>query len=389
MQSMTLHAQGQASGVNAFVNETTAFLDLRGLAPPDAMAAGGLAEFSLTVARGEKLCLLARDGEAARAVLAMVAGVLHPARGEVIVNGRRLQATPARRRGFGYVPARIAVPRLRRVGAYVAAALADQHLAGDARAARVARVLAFVGLAGCGIKRGHALTPSERFRAALAHALIAAPKLLLIEEPDEGFPEPERQMLATLLRGSPAAAGLTTLVAARSPATVFALADRALVLHEGKIAQIAPPQILYDAPASLAVAEALGDANVLSGVLVENEDDIARVRLENGAIVSGSLAERIAIGQRSLLMVRPERIAVAAVAAEELGEGALSAVLRKMIPLGAQTRLFASLGGGADIIITRPASAALRGLQPGRDMAIAWTAQHARIYAARPPADAV
>ncbi|WP_287849539.1 TOBE domain-containing protein [Acidiphilium sp.] len=384
---MTLSAQDPASGVNAFVNEAAAFLDLRGLAPPDALAAGGLAEFSLATARGEKLCLLARDGEAARAVLAMVAGNLRPARGDIIVNGRRLQATPARRRGFGHLPARIVLPRFRRLSAYVAAALAGQPLSGAARAARVARILALVGLAECGAKRGHALTPSERFRAALAHAMIVAPKLLLIAEPDEGFPEPERQMLATLLRGGPAA-DLTTLIAARTPASVFALADRALVLHEGRIAQIAPPQILYDAPASLAVAEALGEANVLSGVLVENEDDIARVRLECGTIVSGSLAESITIGQRCLLMVRPERIAVAAVAAEELGEGALSAMLCKMIPLGAQTRLFASLGNGTDIIVTRPASAALRGLQPGREMAIAWAAPHARIYAARPSADA-
>lgn len=393
MQSMTLpttgthHTIGPASAGNAFVSEANAFLDLRDLVPPDPAAAGGLATFSLAVARGETLCLLARDGDAARAVLAMAAGALRPAHGEVIVNGRRLQATPARRRGFGYLPARIALPRLRRVGAYVASALAGPHRAGE-RAARVARMLALVGLAGCDAKRGPALTASERFRAALAHALIAAPKLLLIEEPDEGFAEPERQMLATLLRRGAVVDPLTTLVAARAPATVFALADRALVLHEGRVAQIAPPQVLYDAPASLAVAEALGEANVLSGILIEHEDDIARVRLENGAIVSGSLAESIAIGQRSLLMVRPERIAVAAVAAEELGEGALSAVLRKLIPLGAQTRLFASLGGGADIIITRPASATLRGLQPGRDMAIAWTAQHARIYAAATPADA-
>ena len=388
MQSMTLSDPGQIPAVAAFANEADRFLDLRDLVPRDQAAAGGLQPFSLAARRGEKLCLLAREGEAARAVLAMVAGVRRPAAGEVIVNGRRLQATPPGKRGFGHLPARIALPRFGRVGAYLAAALADQRLSRDARQAQVTRMLALVGLAECGARRCYALTAGERFRAALARALIAAPKLLLIEEPDEGFAEPERQMLTTLLRGSPVASALTTLIAARSPATVFALADRAVVLHEGMIAQSAAPQSLYDAPASLAVAEALGETNVLSGVLVENDDDIARVRLDNGAIVSGSLAESIAIGQRSLLMVRPERIAVAAIAAEELGEGALSAVLCKIMPLGAQTRLFASLGGGVDIIVTRPASAALRGLQPGREMAIAWTAQQARIYAAASPADA-
>ncbi len=383
----TFPSAGHLAGVNAFVNAADAFLELRRLVPPEGAEAGGLADFSLTAARGEKLCLLAREGGAARAALAMVAGTLRPAHGEIILNGRRLRETPPHRRGFGYVAARAAWPRFRRLAAYLAAELPRETPTTERRATKVERLLALVGLAGYGGHRLRALAPGEGFRAALAHALIAAPSLLLIEEPDEGFAEPERQMLATLLRGGPAA-GITTLIAARTAATVFALADRALVLHEGRIAQLAPPQILYDAPISLAVAEALGEVNVLSGVLIEHDDDIARIRLENGAIVSGSLAESIALGQRSLLMVRPERIAVAAVAAEELGEGALSAVLRKIIPLGAQTRLLASLGGGVDIVITRPASAVLRGLQPGREMAIAWSAPHARLYAASPPADA-
>ncbi len=383
MQSMTFSPSGQVAGMNAFVSEAEAFLDLRGLVSP-----GGAGEgFSLAIARGESLCLLAPDDVGARGIIAMVAGTVTPAAGEIVLNGRRLRATPAHRRGFGCVPAAIVLPRWQRLGAYVGAALNAQRLERAVRAARVARVLALVGLDGLAGRWLTALSRSERFRAALARALAADPSLLLIEEPEEGFAEPERQMLSILLRGSPAAA-ITTLIAARKAATVFALADRVAVLLGERLVQVAPPQFLYDAPISLPVARALGEANVLGGTLIENDDDIARVKLDNGIIVSGSLAESVAIGQRSLLMVRPERIAVAAIAAEELGEGALPVVLRKITPLGAQTRLVASLEDGVDIIVTRPASAILRGLQPGREMSIAWSAQHARIYAAAKPTDA-
>lgn len=362
----------------------SAFLILRdielGLSAPTAEKSG----FALTMARGESVAVLDREGKAARAVLRMISGFLRPPRGDIIFNGRRLVATPPHRRGFGYVPANAALTGFRDIASNVAAPLAAHGLSGKARRARVAAMLAMVGLAECAARRPGDLSPAERYRAALARALIASPALLLLEEPDDGFAEPERRMLATLLRGGPAAPGVTTLLAARTPATVFALADRALVLEQGGIAQDAAPQTLYDAPASLAVASAMGEANILEGVLEEDDNDIARIRLDNGARVAGSLAERVTIGQRSRLMIRPERVAVAAIAAEELGEGAISAVLRKIIPLGALTRLVVSLGAGGEIIITRPASSNLRGMQPGLEMSVAWSAAHARIFAAGP-----
>lgn len=354
------------------------FLAVRGVD----LAAGE--DAALVMARGESLALLDRYGAAARGVLRMIAGLRRPGSGEIVVNGRRLQATPAHRRGFGYVPANAGLIGFRDIAGNVAAPLAARGIAGKVRRGRVAAMLAMVGLAECAARRPGELSPAERYRAALARALIASPALLLLEEPDDGFAEPERRMLATLLRAGPAAPGVTTLLAARTPAAVFALADRALVLHEGRIVQDGTPQSLYDAPASLTAAIAMGEANILDGVLEEDENDIARFRLDNGARVAGSLAERIAIGQRSRLMIRPERIAVAAIAAEELGEGAISAVLRKVMPLGALTRLIVSLGAGGEIVITRPASANLRGLQPGLEMSVAWSAAHARIFAATP-----
>lgn len=355
-----------------------AFLAVRGID----LAAGE--DAALMMARGESLALLDRYGAAARGVLRMIAGLRRPGSGEIVINGRRLQATPAHRRGFGYVPANAGLIGFRDIAGNVAAPLAARGIAGKVRRGRVAAMLAMVGLAECAARRPGELSPAERYRAALARALIASPALLLLEEPDDGFAEPERRMLATLLRAGPAAPGVTTLLAARTPAAVFALADRALVLHEGRIVQDGTPQSLYDAPASLTAAIAMGEANILDGVLEEDENDIARLRLDNGARVAGSLAERIAIGQRSRLMIRPERIAVAAIAAEELGEGAISAVLRKVMPLGALTRLIVSLGAGGEIAITRPASANLRGLQPGLEMSVAWSAAHARIFAATP-----
>jgi len=355
-----------------------AFLAVRGID----LAAGE--DAALLMARGESLALLDRYGAAARGVLRMIAGLRRPGSGEIVINGRRLQATPAHRRGFGYVPANAGLIGFRDIAGNVAAPLAARGIAGKVRRGRVAAMLAMVGLAECAARRPGELSPAERYRAALARALIASPALLLLEEPDDGFAEPERRMLATLLRAGPAAPGVTTLLAARTPAAVFALADRALVLHEGRIVQDGTPQSLYDAPASLTAAIAMGEANILDGVLEEDENDIARLRLDNGARVAGSLAERIAIGQRSRLMIRPERIAVAAIAAEELGEGAISAVLRKVMPLGALTRLVVSLGAGGEIIVTRPASANLRGLQPGLEMSVAWSAAHARIFAATP-----
>jgi putative spermidine/putrescine transport system ATP-binding protein len=177
------------------------------------------------------------------------------------------------------------------------------------------------------------------------------------------------------------------LHATREAGEAMAAADRIAVLVDGRLRQCAAPRDLYEAPADATVARLLGEDNRLPGLVEAVEDGIARIRLACGPLVEADAGD-LAAGRRCIVSVRPERIAVAAVSAAEMGEGAIPAMLRDIVFRGDHVRLIVSIGGfgGDSVVVRRPATAPLAGLVPGADLALAWQSHHAR--ALRPEAGA-
>jgi len=105
------------------------------------------------------------------------------------------------------------------------------------------------------------------------------------------------------------------------------------------------------------------------------------VRLACGLSVEATAAGAVP-GEACLVFVRPERIAVAAGAAADMGTGALPATVTALAPRGGLVRLTLALGEQA-LVVTRPAHAPLAGLAPGQAVAVAWQSRQARVL---PPA---
>lgn len=217
-------------------------------------------------------------------------------------------------------------------------------------------------------------------RALLARALVAEPRLLLLDEPFAHQEETDRAALAATLRQLHELLGTTTILATRSAAAALPLADAMAVLQGGRLVEAGSPQSLYEAPASARTAALLGPVNALPCTLYTIEDDTAFVRLACGPVVEARLAEALAPGAACVLCIRPERIAIAAAAAADMGGDALDAALIEARFAGATTRLRALIGSGAELIIDRPTAAGLRGLKPGEPAAVAWQPHHATVY---------
>jgi ABC-type Fe3+/spermidine/putrescine transport system ATPase subunit len=223
---------------------------------------------------------------------------------------------------------------------------------------------------------------AARQRALLARALVAEPRLLLLDEPFAHQEESDRGALASTVRQLHELLGTTTVLATRCAATALPLADGIAVLHGGRLAAFGAPQALYESPDSARTASLLGPVNALPGTIASVEEDIARVSLACGPIVEARLATALSPGAGCVLCIRPERIAIAAASAAEMGEAAIDASLIAARFAGATTRLHALIGTGAALIIDRPTGAMLRGLVPGQPVAVAWQAHHAIAYAA-------
>ena len=165
-------------------------------------------------------------------------------------------------------------------------------------------------------------------------------------------------------------------------AAAMQVADRVAVLRHGGIEQLGDTQEVFERPRNAYVAGLFGELNRLDGTIDRIEDDIAHVRLLCGPLVEALAGRTLAAGDPCVLTLRPDRIAIAPVAASEMGEGAVDATLIEVRFLGESVSLRLLIGSGAALVVRRPAAAGLRGMVPGSGVAIAW--QPHRACAFRP-----
>ncbi len=346
-------------------------------------ARGGIAALAgleLEVQEGEHLVLLGAPGSGARTALLLAAGTIRPDGGEILLAGARLHRRLAHRRGLGVVaPWQGLFPHLS-VAGNVDYPLARRGVARAERPGRVDGTLAMLGLTDLADRYPDALSAGQTRMAMLARAVAAGPAALLLHEPTEGLAAEDQAAFVALLRRIRRQLGLTVLQATADPLLALALADRLGVMHGGRLLQLGAPEAVYEDPAGIAAACLTGAANRLPGTVLDVEDGIARVALACGPVVAAAVPDDAPVGPSCVVFIRPERVAVAAVPAAEMGEGALDARVAEIVWLGDRVRLRFAIGDGGEVLVTRPAAAGLAGLAPGRAAALAWQPQHARAF---------
>jgi iron(III) transport system ATP-binding protein len=264
---------------------------------------------TLRVAPGELHVLLGRSGSGKTTLLRAMGGFERLSRGTLHLEGQLVDDaarvwTPPERRRLGVVFQDHALfPHLDvsenvRFGA--------RHL----DPAQVARWLERVGLAAYAKRPVAALSGGEQQRVALTRALATQPKIILFDEPfaslDRGLRHDLRRTTLALLRQEQASAVFVT----HDPQEAFALGDRLSVIHQSRLLQTGSPQELYEAPASVEVATALGDAQ-----WVEAREDEGAARAAWGC----ALPLRCAAPGATRAILRPERLRFAAQAPSDGG----------------------------------------------------------------------
>ena len=212
----------------------------------------------LEVADGEIVCILGPSGSGKSSLLRAVAGLEPDARGGVAWDGDDLARVPPHRRGFGLMFQDHALFPHRDVQGNVAFGLRMQRLPRAEIDTRTADALALVGLAGFERRRIRELSGGEQQRVALARALAAEPHLLMLDEPLGALDRALRERLVAELRSLFVRLGLTALFVTHDHDEAFALADRLVVMHAGRIEQVGSPAEVWQRPANPFVARFLG-----------------------------------------------------------------------------------------------------------------------------------
>lgn len=266
-----------------------------------------LDDVSLSIAPGEFIALLGPSGSGKTTLLRILAGLDFPDSGELAQDGRDLLRVGARDRGVGLVFQHYALFRHMTVFENVAFGLRVRPRARRPSKAEIAdrvdKLLKRVQLDGMAGRYPSQLSGGQRQRVALARALATEPDLLLLDEPFGALDAQVRVTLRRWLRHLHEEMNLTTVFVTHDQEEALELADRVVVMNQGRIEQVGSPDEIYQQPATPFVFEFIGKSNRLS------------VRIQNGRLHAGDQRfdadglDGIADGS-GVAYVRPEHLAL-------------------------------------------------------------------------------
>ncbi|SFF25656.1 ABC transporter ATP-binding protein [Blastococcus tunisiensis] len=338
---------------------------------------GSLAlDVPVEVADGEVLAVLGPNGAGKSTLLRVLAGLLAPDDGRVAVDGsvwddvRTGTHLPAHRRPLGVVfQDALLFPHLS-VAENVAFGLRARGVGKAERRAAATTWLERVGLAGLGDRRPGQLSGGQAQRVALARALVGDPAVLLLDEPLSALDARTRLVVRAELRRHLAGFGGSTVLVTHDPVDAMALADRVVVVEEGRVVQTGPPDEVSRRPRTDYVARLVG-LSLLAGTA-----EGTTVRLDAGGAVA--VAEE-ATGP-VFAAVRPESVALYLARPEGSPRNVWPARLVGATPHGATVRC--ELDGEVPLVadVTGTAFTEL-GLVPGAEVWATVKASEVAVYA--------
>ena len=216
---------------------------------------------SLEVPDGAFLALLGPSGSGKTTLLRILGGLEYADLGHVAFAGLDWLTIPARERRAGFVFQQYALFRHMTVAKNIAFGLevrpARQRPARAEIKRRVEELLSLVQLEGLGRRFPSQLSGGQRQRVALARALAIEPRMLLLDEPFGALDAKVRKELRGWLKGLHTRLGLTTVFVTHDQEEALELGDLVAVMNQGRIEQIAAPEVLINAPATPFVADFL------------------------------------------------------------------------------------------------------------------------------------
>lgn len=221
----------------------------------------------LSVAAGEIVALLGPSGSGKSSLLRAVAGLEPPASGRIEFEGRDITGQPTHERGFGLMFQDFALFPHRDVFDNVAFGLRMQRMAEAPMRTRVAEVLELVGLSGMAKRTVTRLSGGEQQRVALARAIAPSPRLLMLDEPLGSLDRVLRERLPLQLREIVRAIGASAIYVTHDQEEALGIADRSIILREGRVVADGAPDQLWAQPPGEWVARFLGFRNVTAALV--------------------------------------------------------------------------------------------------------------------------
>ncbi|MFN2646875.1 MAG: ABC transporter ATP-binding protein [Burkholderiales bacterium] len=320
---------------------------------------------TLAIPRGEFVALLGPSGCGKSTALNCIAGLLSLSAGSIWLDDERIDELAPEKRGFGMVFQNYALFPHMSVRKNIAFGLRMRGVSGAEIDARVARALNMVQLAGHEEKLPGQLSGGQQQRVAIARAIVVEPPLVLMDEPLSNLDARLRLEMRAEIRRIHRELGRATIYVTHDQEEALSMADRIVVMKDGRARQIGAPSEIYAEPADLDVARFMGYRNEL----------VASVEHAAGheVMLSGGLRGRamaaLRTGARVRAAIRPEDLS--------LGEGLLAGRIENVEYGGRDSLIDVVLADGTRLHVRSAVPARL-----GEVVRVAFAPQRLLVYPA-------
>jgi putative spermidine/putrescine transport system ATP-binding protein len=330
----------------------------------------------LEVRRGEFLTLLGPSGSGKTTTLRMIAGFMSPSGGSIEIDGQDMTRVPPYRRDVGMVFQNYALFPHMTAAQNVAFPLRMRRQSRAEIDRKVGDALDLVKLRHLGDRYPRQLSGGQQQRIALARAVVFAPRLLLMDEPLGALDRKLREALQLEIIRVSRELEATVLYVTHDQEEALVMSDRIAIFSDGRIEQLGSGEDLYDRPASLFVADFIGESNILRGRYEADGASggwmthgpwrwrVGRVAAERAALPTGSAAA---------LVVRPERTRIVGARTDASPEAnVVDATVGEVLNLGPDTKYELTLEGGQRVAVREPRDGTGRDLQRGETIRLSW-----------------
>ena len=303
-------------------------------------------DVSLEIAHGEFVALVGPSGSGKSTLLRMIAGLEDATGGEIVIDGRVVNETPAKARDIAMVFQNYALYPHMTVAQNLAFALRMRKTPKAEIERRIAETARALNLTALLDRYPRQLSGGQRQRVATGRAIVRQPQVFLFDEPLSNLDAKLRVHVRAELRQLHAQVGVTSIYVTHDQVEAMTMADRIVVLQDGQVEQVGAPLELYDRPANTFVATFIGSPAMN---LVHGRRSGAALLLADGSQLPIHPGLPLGEGEPLTVGMRPEHIAIVPAGTAQ----ALAGTLLALEQTGAETMALVEVAGSPLTVVTR------------------------------------
>jgi len=264
----------------------------------------------LDIFESEFFALLGPSGCGKTTLMRILAGFEDPTEGSILLDGNDLAGAPPNKRSTNMMFQSYALFPHLSVFDNIAFGLRRDRLPAGEVQARTEEMIALVKLQDLADRRPHQISGGQRQRVALARALAKAPRLLLLDEPLGALDKKLRRETQFELMDIQERTGTTFIIVTHDQEEAMTVATRVAVMDHGRIAQVADPTGIYEAPNSTYVADFIGDVNIMKGHATPADGTVSIEWAEGQPALRCATELRLDKGVTAFIAIRPEKVSI-------------------------------------------------------------------------------